>query len=64
MDSGKSGEKSHNEGENVGRDRISKQPLQDSPPQQHSPLTYHYQSHICLPICNERVKIVLPTFDA
>ncbi len=64
MESGESKEKSHNEGESVGKDRISEQPLQDSPPQQHSPLIDHYQTHMCLPIYNEQVKIVLPTFDA
>jgi hypothetical protein len=37
---------------------------QDSLPQQHSPLLDHYQSGRYLPICNERIKIVLPTFHA
>jgi len=32
LENGKSGEKNHNEGENVGKDRISKQAPEDSPP--------------------------------
>ncbi len=32
MEGGKNGEKSHNEGNNVEKDRISKQSLEDSPP--------------------------------
>jgi hypothetical protein len=39
LESGKSGEKSHNEGESVGGDKISGHQLEDSPPRQHSPLT-------------------------
>ncbi len=62
--SGKSGEKNHNEGENVGRDKILKHQPEDSPSWSHSPLTDQYQNCICLSICNEQVKIVPPTFDA
>jgi hypothetical protein len=64
LESGKSGEKSHNDGEIVGRDKILEQQLEDSPPRHHSPLTNHYQNCIRLSICNERVKTVPPTFDA
>jgi hypothetical protein len=39
LENGKSGEKNHNEGESVGRDRISKHQPKDFPPLQHSPLT-------------------------
>jgi hypothetical protein len=48
----------------VGRDRISEQPLEDSPRWQHSPMIDHYQSCMHFPICNERTRIILPTFDA
>jgi hypothetical protein len=63
LESGKIGEKSHNEGKSVGSDKILEHQHEDSPPHQHSPLTDHYQNHICLPIYNERVKIIPPTFD-
>ncbi len=53
MEGGKSGEKNHNEGDNVRKDKISKQPLKDSPPRQHSPMMNHYQSRMRFPICNE-----------
>jgi hypothetical protein len=46
MEGGKSGEKSHNEGDNVGKDRISKKSLEDFPPRQHSPMINHYWSHV------------------
>ncbi len=59
-----SGEKSQNKGDNVGKDKISTQPLEDSPPWHHSPMMDHYQNHIHFPICNEWTKIVLPTCDA
>ncbi len=61
MESGKSGEKSHNKSESVGRYKILKRPPEDSPPQHHSPLTYHYQPCICCPIYNERVRTIPPT---
>jgi hypothetical protein len=32
LEGGKSGEKNHNEGDSVGKDRISKQPPEDFPP--------------------------------
>jgi hypothetical protein len=32
LESGKSGDKNHNESESVGRNRISEQPLEDSSP--------------------------------
>jgi hypothetical protein len=63
LESGKNMEKSHIEGKNVGRDRILEQPLEDSPPWQHSPLTNHYRTHIRHPIYNERIKTIPPTFD-
>jgi hypothetical protein len=64
MEGSKSGEKSHNDGDNVGKDKNSKHPPNDSPPQQHSPMTNHYRSHICFPICNKQTRTILPTSDA
>jgi hypothetical protein len=37
LENGKSGEKSHNEGESVGRDKILEHQHEDFPPRQHSP---------------------------
>jgi hypothetical protein len=37
----------------VGKDRISEQPPEDSPPRQHSPMIDHYQSCMHFSICNE-----------
>ncbi len=48
----------------MGRDKNSKQPLDDFSPQQRSPMTNHYQSHIHFPSYNELTRNVLPTFDA
>ncbi len=64
LESGKSRKKSHNEGKNVGRGRILEQPLEDSPPWQHSPLIDYYQIHICHPIYNKRIRTIPPTSDA
>ncbi len=50
LESGKSGEKNHNKGKNVGRDKILEHQPEYSPPQQHSPLTYCYWSCIRLSI--------------
>ncbi len=38
VEGGKNGEKSHNNGDSLGKDRKSKKPLEDLPPQQHSPM--------------------------
>lgn len=51
MEGGKSGEKSHNDGDNVVKDKNSKHPPNDSPPQQHFPhdaplLKSHMLSHL------------------
>jgi len=64
LESGWSRKKSHNEGKSVGRDRISEQPLEDSPPWQHSPLIDYYQTHIRRPIYNKQVRTISPTSDA
>ncbi len=64
LESGKSRKTSHNEGKSVGRDMISEQPLEDSPPWQHSPLIDYYRTHIRCPIYNKRVRTIPPTFDA
>jgi hypothetical protein len=53
IEGGKSGDKSHNEGYSVKKDKNSEQPSKDSTPRQHSPLTNHYQSHIRFLIYNE-----------
>ncbi len=38
MEGGKNGEKSHNDGDSLGKDRNFKKPHEDFPPQQHSPM--------------------------
>jgi hypothetical protein len=35
VEGGKNGEKSHNDGDSLGRDKNSEKPLEDLPPQQH-----------------------------
>jgi hypothetical protein len=35
------GEKNHNKGDSVGKDKISKQPFKDFSPQQYSPMMDH-----------------------
>jgi hypothetical protein len=64
LESGKNRKKNHNEGKSVGRDRISEQPLEDSSPWQHSPLTNYYRTHIRHPIYNKQVKTISPTSNA
>jgi hypothetical protein len=39
VEGGKNGEKSHNDGDSLGKDMNSKKPLKDFPPLQHSPMT-------------------------
>lgn len=60
---GKSGEKNHNEGYSVRKDKNSEQPPKDSTPWQHSPLMDHDQNHIHFPIYNEWTKTIPPTSD-
>jgi hypothetical protein len=64
VEGGKNGEKSHNNGGNVGKDKNSKHPPNDFPPQQHSPMMDHYRSRICFPICNKQTITIFPTSDA
>ncbi len=59
VEGGKSGEKSHNNGGNVGKDKNSKHPPNDSPPQQHSPMTDHYQSYVCFPFATSKQELFL-----
>ncbi len=54
VEGGKSGEKNHNDGGNMGKDKNSEHPPNDFPPQQRSPMMDHYRSRICFPICNKQ----------
>jgi hypothetical protein len=46
-----------------GKDKILDHWFEDSPSWQHFPMIDQYWNCMCFPICNERTRIVPPTFD-